>query len=139
MAPSRAAAYRHHAQECLRLADLMTLVSMAQEQHRRTRCTVPGFPNEPAVKRGTRGGLGKAAITRVFIVISLPSRPNRRNMAGRGFMAMTRGIGANLSAFDRFAPRAPHRPSVHPGKCYRLRSRYCLVTLVRREFRLIAS
>jgi hypothetical protein len=36
MAPSRAAAYRHHAQECLRLADLMTLVSMAQEQHRRT-------------------------------------------------------------------------------------------------------
>jgi hypothetical protein len=28
----------------------------------------------------------------------------RRNMAGRGFMAMTRGIGANLSAFDRFAP-----------------------------------
>lgn len=55
------------------------------------RCTVPGFPNEPAVKRGTRGGLGKAAITSVFIVISLPSRPNRRNMAGRGFMAMTRG------------------------------------------------
>jgi hypothetical protein len=53
------------------------------------RCTVPGFPNEPA--RGTRGGLGKAAITSVFIVISLPSRPNRRNMAGRGFMAMTRG------------------------------------------------
>ena len=43
------------------------------------RCTVPGFPNEPAVKRGTRGGLGKAAITSVFIVISLPSRPNRRN------------------------------------------------------------
>jgi hypothetical protein len=61
-------------------------------------------PNEPAVKRGIRGGLGKAAITSVFIVISLPSRPNRRNMAERGFMAMTRGIGANLSAFDRFAP-----------------------------------
>jgi hypothetical protein len=39
MAPSRAAAYRHHAQECLRLADLMTLVGMAQEQHR---CTAGG-------------------------------------------------------------------------------------------------
>lgn len=39
MAPSRAAAYPHHAQECLRLADLMTLVSMAQEQHR---CTAGG-------------------------------------------------------------------------------------------------
>jgi len=39
MAPSRAAAYRHHSQGCLRLADLMTLVSMAQEQHR---CTAGG-------------------------------------------------------------------------------------------------
>ena len=39
MAPSRAAAYPPHAQECLRLADLMTLVSMAQEQHR---CTAGG-------------------------------------------------------------------------------------------------
>ena len=41
MAPSRAAAYPHHAQECLRLADLMTspehraeLVSMARVWHR---------------------------------------------------------------------------------------------------------
>jgi hypothetical protein len=60
MAPSRAAAYPHHAQECLRLADLMT-----SPEHR-VRCHSLGFPrSRPGRVRSGCAGCDQAGPIRV--------------------------------------------------------------------------